>query len=62
MEHFARVADDRVPLKCGARVYLVGLNVEMAKDALVAFEFLIGQFLKYQFPATVFRVIAPDFR
>jgi len=42
---FARFANDEVPLKGGAGIHFVGLNVIMPQDSLIAGELIVGQLL-----------------
>lgn len=62
VEQPAGFADDVIPLEGRAGVHLVGLNVEMAEDALVCFQFAVRQLLENEFARGIPRVVAFDFR
>ena len=58
MQQLAGVADNVIPLKCGAGIHFVGLNVEVAQDPLVVLELVVRQFLENEPASAVFRIIA----
>jgi len=61
VQEFARVLKDVIPLKSRAGIGFVGLNVEMAEDALVGFELVIGKFVGDDLAVGALRVIAFNF-
>src|SRR5580765_639927 len=60
VKQLARAANDGVPLERRPRIVLVGLNVEMPKNALISFQFVIGQLLRNELPVGIMRIIAFD--
>src|SRR5436305_14577523 len=61
MQQQAGVVDHVIPLKRWAGIVFVGLNMVMAKDAVVRCQIVIRQFLGNHFALGVVWIIASDF-
>src|SRR4051812_44852262 len=62
VQKFAGIADNQIPLKSWAGIDLVGLDVVMAKNALVALKVLILQFVCNEFAVFIAGIFAFDLR
>ena len=58
VKQFARANNEGVPLEGRTGVRLVGLDMVMAKNALILFQFLIGQLLRNELSIGVMGIIA----
>src|SRR5439155_27050991 len=60
VEQLPSITDDVIPLEGRAGVGFVGLDVEVAEDAFVFVQLVIGQLLRNDFAFGVVRIVALD--